>query len=330
MGYPVFEIPDPDYTPAVMSIELHHLGHFGNNLFSYALARILAENLGHRLITLPPLDEGSWSEIERQSRILDRLADHLDCFVDTPMELPGQVIEGPQIRYVLGEKHQWQGQRINLDHLLAEGARHRIVLRGYFQRTEYYHPWKEDILKWYQLKPTGKKLKIGPRDMVIHVRRSLDMRILDRRISPQFYRDAIAESDPDRVFVCGLGIDDTLRAVLRPFNPQYLDLDALDTFRFIHQCPIIAMANSTFSWWAAYLSEAERIYLPVPIHGMWSPESDIDLRVPEERYQIVDQVPLEPWRPLQRRTGSTLQRIDQNRIVVTRTGHSPITIPAPM
>jgi hypothetical protein len=39
-----------------MSVELHYLGHFGNNLFQYALARLIAEQRGSALRCYPAED----------------------------------------------------------------------------------------------------------------------------------------------------------------------------------------------------------------------------------------------------------------------------------
>jgi len=157
------------------------MGHLGNNLFEYALGRIIAESLDRELIVLPGKDIPGWSRVELLSGIVDRLHDHFACFDDAPLKIPGQFVERPQIRYVQGE-NRWQGHAINLQHILDDGENHRIVLRGYFQRIEYYYPYKEKIKRWFSMKPMTLPVQLGSDDVVVHIRRSVDMFVLNHTL----------------------------------------------------------------------------------------------------------------------------------------------------
>jgi hypothetical protein len=200
----------------------------------------------------------------------------------------------PQLRLVLGEQAEWHGHGINLERVLRTGHGQRIVLCGYFQRSEYYLPYRERIRRWFQLPPVDGERRPGLRDIVVHLRRSYDMRVLDRMLSLRFYEQALEAASFDRVLVCGLGIDAATRARLARFRPEYLDLDALETLRLLQRAHNIVLANSTFSWWGAWLSDAERIYFPRPVRGIWSPERpDMALEVPEARYHYIDDVELD-------------------------------------
>jgi len=102
----------------------------------------------------------------------------------------------------------------------------------------------------------------------------------------------------NRVIVLGLGIDGQVKKALSPFSPVYLDVDVMQSLYLISKANRIIMANSTFSWWGAFLSEAQEIYYPRPVRGIWSPTCpEIALEVPESRYQIIDQVAVQNWRP---------------------------------
>ena len=50
------------------------------------------------------------------------------------------------------------------------------------------------------------------------------------------------------------------------------------------------MSKSTFSWWAAFLSNAEEVYIPKASRGIWcweeSREAGIDLFVDDESRYI--------------------------------------------
>ena len=85
--------------------------------------------------------------------------------------------------------------------------------------------------------------------------------------------------------------------------------DPLKTMALIRRFDRIAISESTFSWWAAYLSSATEIYFPISTRGLWGPQtewdaaarswraanpiyqkdSDLYLRVDDERYKYVHQ-----------------------------------------
>lgn len=272
-----------------MAVEVRFVGHLGNNLFQYALGRVLAEELGHALVCVAPAASGGFARVEQASGIADRLPALAARFADVPLRLPGRELRLPQLRLVLGEQPDWNGHGINLAHVLATGWQYRIVLGGYFQRSEYYLPYRERIRRWFELPAAAGETVPGPRDIVLHLRRSYDMRVLDRMLALDFYEQILAGETWDRVLVCGLGIDERTRARLARFRPEYPELDAFATLRLLTRARRIAIANSTFSWWGAWLSEADTIWFPRPVRGIWSPERpEIALEVPEPRYRYVD------------------------------------------
>lgn len=277
-----------------MTVEVRFFGHLGNNLFQYALGRVLAEELGHALVCVAPLARAGFDRVEQASGIADQLSALADRFCDVPLRLPGREVIVPQLRLVLGEQAEWHGHGINLERVLRTGHAQRIVLRGYFQRCEYYLPYRERIRRWFHLPPVDGEPRPGPRDIVVHLRRSHDMRVLDRMLSLGYYERALDAASFDRVLVCGLGIDATTRARLARFKPTYLELDALATLRLLQRANNIVVANSTFSWWGAWLSDAEHVWFPRPVRGIWSPERpDMALEVPEARYHYIDDVELD-------------------------------------
>lgn len=304
-------------------IRLIYAGHLGNNLFNYALARTMAEELDLAL-GCETGQSGEWGHVETASGIVDKLPSHFQMFEAAPQSLPGRQIASPQLRYVMGEKLGWHGQTIHLPRILKTCRDRRIVLYGYFQRAEYYLPYAERIRQWYRLKPVPLPVTPGPRDAIVHVRRSLDMRMLDRRLDVSYYTRALEIVKPDRVYVCGLGMDQTLRDALARYEPTYLDLDAGMTLQVMTKFRRIVMANSTFSWWGAFLSEAETIVGAVPERGFMSVEdAEVDLRVPDARYTYLEDAPLEPWRFLVSTPGWSFLR--EGSAVILKTQRFPPT-----
>ncbi len=318
-----------------MTVEVRYLGHLGNNLFEYALGRILAEALDQALVCVPACDAPGWSEVERVSGIVDRLSAHSDAFADAPQSLPGRQCSGAQLRYVLGEKPGWSGHGLDFDHLLRHGAGRHIVLQGYFQRIEYYQPYRDQIRRWFRWRniPDGPALE--PDDIVVHLRQSPDMFVLDRAIDLAFYCDALEGMRGGRVYVCGLGLGAAVRAALSRFDPVYLDLAAIPTLGLLTRARRIVLANSTFSWWGAYLSDAEEILYPCVVRGYWGRErGDVALEVPESRYRYIRDVAVQSWRPFVPTPGANLRldtdQAQRTRLVAVSAGRSAFSIPVPL
>ena len=283
-----------------MTVEVRYLGHLGNNLFQYALGRIVAEALALPLFCHTPAAAHGWSRVEGMAGIVDHLAGHSAAFADAPQSLPGRAGDGGQLRYVIGEKHNWSGHGINLPWLLRHGHRHHIVLHGYFQRAEYYLPYRTSIARWFALDVADNGPRLGPRDVLVHLRQSVDMLLLDRAIDMAFYVDALAAMAPARVYVCGLGLGPAVRRALAPFAPIYLDLSAIATLKLMLRAERIVLANSTFSWWGAWLSDASEIVYPRVVRNFWGADrADVALEVPAARYRYVDDVAIQDWRPFQ-------------------------------
>jgi hypothetical protein len=90
--------------------------------------------------------------------------------------------------------------------------------------------------------------------------------------------------------VCGVGIDDEIRRHLLPYDPIYLCGSAAEHFAWIQQFRRIVLSNSSFAWWAAFLSDAEEIYGPKTLDGSgyaFGGFGDVDLEIQEARYKAI-------------------------------------------
>jgi len=108
-----------------------------------------------------------------------------------------------------------------------------------------------------------------------------------------YFKTVIAHCPHDRLFITS---DE-------PFHPFVCEFKRHDPILVHHQSPLatmsfvtgfskIAISQSTFSWWSAYLSDAREIYFPIPQTGPWSVGTswtvpDLYLRVHETAYRYV-------------------------------------------
>lgn len=268
-------------------IEVHYRCALGNNLFQYALGRILAEHRGDALLCSAATKH---TDAGQQS-----LPDVVDAFVDLPQKLPGRRVEEPQNRFVVGDRLTWNWHGLDLDALLSDPEPTRIVLDGFFQVADYYAPHRLALRRWFTLKPRDLPFP-ADNDVAIHVRRG-DFWMLGSVLSSTWYRDRLAELDPARVFVFGVDVDDDVRAALSPWDTVYVDGSPMDDFALLQRFQRIVLSDSTFSWWAAFLSDAE-VWHPTPERGLWSLEAGrAQLVVDAPRWHEVKAVPCTIWRP---------------------------------
>ena len=97
-------------------IQVNYLGTLGNNMWQFAVGRILAEKNNLKLLCRP-----------------------IPGFSKTKELVNGKIIHSPQKRI--------EGHIIDLD----EEVNEKIILDGYFQRYEYIKNYKKEVYGWFEL-----------------------------------------------------------------------------------------------------------------------------------------------------------------------------------
>jgi hypothetical protein len=261
----------------------------GNNLFQYALGRVVAETNALAL-ACSRHQSAPAAGASSANRELLGLEDCVDAFADVPMQLPGAHVNAPTLSYETWPNSPWRGHRLDLGHVLAPpGA--RVRLRGYFQRFEYYAPYMPRIRRWYELARPGTNLSLTSPDVVVNIRRGSDF---GQRgwVLPVTYYSTLLRSLPDigTVFVCGRGVDDEIVEGLASWSPVYQSGGPMTDFAMMVSASRLVLSNSTFAWWAAVLSHASEIYAPRtqdPFRFAFTGYRDVDLHPHEARYKEV-------------------------------------------
>jgi len=271
-------------------VEVRYLGRFGNNLFQYCFGRILAENLGFKLKVEPisgfpnTKSKVDWYDYSSgPTQILMDWQGQLQTFFvedSTDISVLCNRIGSGKIQDIANR------QNTDLESILQDRTKRKIIVCGYFQRYEYYEGYKDKIRKNWLKTNMQMNEQVGENDIVVVVRRG-DF-VPKHSLPFGYFEEVISMANFDRMFVCS---DDTkdpflelfkkYKAIIHPTNP-------LENFKFIMSFKKIIQSDSTFSWWASFLSNAKEIYFPLSLHGYWIDGSNgIDLKVDESRYNYI-------------------------------------------
>lgn len=186
-----------------------------------------------------------------------------------------------------------------LDHLIASGRLTRLKIRTPCCNIKAFPDIKtaQAVFK----APQQDFYKTGPKDLVIHLRLG-DILVPGRHrdyppLPISYYHEILEQNDLRPVFVGQFG-DDAYSMAMRKAFPKAKIIDngsVLHDFQTLRHAQNIAIGVSTYSWMAAWLGRANRIFYP--LRGLFNPlqAPSVDM-VPlnDPRYTFY-QFPLRPW-----------------------------------
>src|SRR5215813_6868268 len=209
-------------------IEVRYKARLGNNLFQYCLGRIIAEELGFKLCAEP-----------------------IPGFPNTALSVVGE--EREDYEQIL------TGQQIDLPAILADRRPRKIILDGWFQRYEYYRPYRNKIREWLALDPEIPILTRQP-ELVVHVRRT-DYVSLGWALPFSYYDSAIERALPSNgeVWLVSDDRSDPFLKRFKKWNAKFFAGSALQQFGLMRSAVSLVLSQSTFSWWPAFLGDASKV-----------------------------------------------------------------------
>lgn len=261
-------------------------GGLGNQMFQYAFAHVLLKTFNVDVV----FDFSFFEEIkscpEATTRVFELTPFNLECKEATDDDL-SNVVFAPKPTLI--EKFLWSGLKIShfkprknnyFEHSpytfykKALASQDYLCYEGYFQNEKYFKSFRKDLLKLFSLRqPVDEKnqsvLKLieSTNSVSLHVRRG-DYVTLDCACnfhglcSLEYYENAVKYmadkikmphfflfSDDIAWVVENLKIDYPYTVI--DFNQEdgYLDLELMK------HCKHNIVANSSFSWWGAWLNE---------------------------------------------------------------------------
>lgn len=275
-------------------IYLKLMGRIGNQLFMYAAARTLQENLGgNQEIVIEDYQNYGWDgyEIKYENSLVNydlpnvRHVHDLSIWKKSQMLIPRivmrilTVVEGrltPRQVYNLQRKLKKLMYSLGIVHLtdgfedLPKKQRKHYYLNGYFQSEKYFYPIKDEIIDYFSLDQELLKIdypnlqKIKDRNTVcisIKVQHNVGNPMYDV-CNDGYYERAIQEIvkkvDDPLFFVCSDNVDYVLNNLVDVDKYDYVTQDA--SFPVHISLAVMAkskhfiIGNTSFGWWAQFLS----------------------------------------------------------------------------
>ena len=262
-------------------------GHFssprknlGNKLFIYSACRIISELLGYELISPEnALVRREDTENGQYKEILFPFKGVKGNIVDNQIK----VIQDGDIIH-LG----------SIENLIQSYPNHGFINQSYFSKYDYIKPYKNKVKEYFK---SIVKDKRGGNDLVIMLRSSNhDGSFV---LPDSYYLNIISQETFDNLYISFDHINkhQSLINKLEKYNPKLIDGDILEVFSEITSFNTIIAAQGTFSFWACFLSNANKIYWPITNDGPNSGKNSdnpvfnsyVNLTVDDEsRYELIN------------------------------------------
>jgi hypothetical protein len=252
---------------------LGHLGRLGNQMFQYASLRGIAARRGYDFGIPSSKFEDEW-----RSHQLFELFD-----------LPN--LPRSNVKYLDGGNAPIAQERFfHFDQLLFDQCPNDISLFGYFQSEKYFKHIEDSIredfvFREHILEPCKEIAEGFDNPVSLHVRRTdyLTNSANHYNLSLEYYEEALKHFDGRQVIVFSddpewcqeqeLFSDD--RFLVSESGDNKIDL-CLMTF-----CTSHIIANSSFSWWGAWLAKSEKVIAPSKWFGPNNADKETKDLIPE-------------------------------------------------
>jgi hypothetical protein len=235
---------------------LGKLGQLGNQMFQYAATLGIARKLGVSFM-IPNHDEVFVDPSSNRLRI-----ELFDCFNIKPDSI-GYL----KTNNVLAEKgFEFNNNILNVDH------RFNFTLHGFFQTEKYFKHCENEIRKQYSFKKQiideCKKIieECFDNPIALHIRRT-DYLTNSNHIALDldYYKKSLDKFDSKRQVV--IFSDDSQWCMEQELfsDDRFLISDATGPYHDLYmmsQCNDFIIANSSFSWWGAWLANRGKVIAP--------------------------------------------------------------------
>lgn len=286
-------------------------GGLGNQMFQYAFAKIISLKTNQRIVlNLYHIERDKIRDMSLQNlsiediRVCPRIIGYL---IGCKIKLTGKIAKRKE------KKEDWKRKRgyytepevykyipLMDDYLTKKN----YYIEGGFQTPLYFADIRNDLIREFRISgmPETKNREMMDRikktnSVCLHIRRGdyLDFQNLNL-CTYQYYLNAmryISEKEADPVFF----VFSTSHADIQwirdnydfsCYSLVYVDLDNVDyeELRLMSECRHFIMSNSTFSWWAQYLSSEKDKIVVAP--NRWNTDLPDDDNIYMEDWHLIE------------------------------------------
>lgn len=231
----------------------------GNRMFINALAYIISLKTGRELVTSP-----------------------IEYFNNTKININVDTLIDPIYT------RQYGDQYVNLNEIFNHKG--DVVVNSFAQRQEYYTDYRDELRSFfYEATNQGSQHN----DTVLYIRNG-DYRDIGVYLGLENYYNILDSIDHSNLTIVAEHIDRDIESIMQKYNANIFSKSIFEDFLYIKNATNIIMSQSTFSWWAAFLGDAKKIYIPLSIKGVsrgwWyvSPGDDeVDLSLSYNNYNYI-------------------------------------------
>jgi len=232
---------------------LGQMGRLGNQMFQFAALKGIAKQNGYEFCFPPSKRSNEWTDHQ----------------LFEPFKLGATTLLN--VQFIDQDRPIYPEGCFHFDEDLFNNCPDWISLQGYFQSEKYFKHIREDIIKDFEfrdeiLEPAKKTISYWKNPIALHIRRTdyvtnpnhtaLSMDYYERALSEfdESFEVIIFSDEPQWCMEQKLFSSD--RFMVSETGNNYMDLCLMTL------CSGHIIANSSFSWWGAWLSNSKKIIAP--------------------------------------------------------------------
>lgn len=306
-------------------------GRIGNCMFAYAFNRCIADTLKLQCQLPKGTEITGFPNVASDSVDVKDHDKKYTIYKDYVSNPRTKVHENDNMVWLL--EKQFQGKKLEsyndcltIQKVLAmpDIEKKWLVTLGNFETGEQYLPYREKLKDWFSFPKIDLSkfefFKIHPEfgkpnyyihtnftsisddDLVISLRLEdyTSTQNLDRLLTYDYFKIILESKKWNNVYIItnpgSIGHNDQYKWIkdFYSYDPIVVRCyDPVQSLAFGAQFNNIAISQSTYSWWMAFLSNAKNIYYPIPKNGPFSFDDlkykGVDLRVASSDFKYVDE-----------------------------------------
>lgn len=223
----------------------------GNKLFIYAASRIISDLLDCDLIS-------------PENAIIRKELNSTKEYYEQKFPF-GSVIRGTKITQNVVDIDDYGIIRYgSIQNLIDSHPESGFIIKSYFSKYDYIKPYKDMVRLYFESIRLPKR---NDGSLLLMLRDSfLDSSF---KLPNSYYLDIVSKTNFTNLYI---SFDHEINHLellnkLKKYNPIIIDGDVLSVFREITSFDTIVACQGTFSFWASFLSKADKIYWPITTKG---------------------------------------------------------------